>query len=281
MAGSLAYKTIVAFNSEAFVDTFNRIAQCFLEHGINISQHQALRIASLLQSTDPALNMADITELLNRLVTAQLIPAPVERIQRSTQMTTIEYEAIVKKLGNQTPLKLVANLLKRYHAERNCIKFEELLNQFTAFNFNITMETYTQLIDLQIDAKQPLKALESYTNARRQYSSPSFCLRRDFSLKLVAQLIECDRTVEAIQFLEDNKGTAKLGHRGRYKAYTLFQLLHHYQSQNATEKVLMLWRRLSEINSIPNPKFTRQASNWLKEMNVDVPFAIPVSEKKR
>ncbi|KAL5281307.1 LRPPRC family protein [Megaselia abdita] len=58
-----------------------------------------------------------------------------------------------------------------------------------------------------------------------------------------------------------------------------FNLLQRYQKENDPQKALNLWTKMQEENIVPTDTFLIRLSNFLKENNMEVPFAIPNTQK--
>lgn len=253
-----------------------------MDQGIGISRNQVEQIETELQRSATA--NTEISRKLLYLSTTILKPIQIYRKKRTEKMTIAECESILTRLDGRTPFKTIHELLARHYEENNYQKYEEIINKFKQSGFRLSRENYAQLIELQINADDASKALETFAIAQKKYSFPSFCLYKNSPIKLIKLLIEADRTEEAADFLEANKRaavTAVANNSGSYKERILLQLLSFYRKQDAPDKAVELWMKLEMVNAVPkNPEFLIQLGLYLKKMNVDVPFRIPKHERK-
>lgn len=278
ITGSLVYRTIETFDPADRIDSINNIVECFQHQQLAISQCQADKIAEQLLSASTAAARENAKQLLQKIVTStKSTSAPNRRTNfASSQMPVIELELIAKQRGIQTPLHIVSELLDHYHAQNKCDKYEQLLNQFTARIFTMGMTNYAQLIELQMNAAQPQKALDTYERAQRHYTRPFFRLDDKMAVKLAAALIECNETRRAIDFLDKNSTAA----RKKHVETMLIEVLGHYQHTKQPQKVSEMWQKLNAINAVPNEEFTKQVGSYLEQMNIELPFIMPHSKAK-
>lgn len=271
MAGAILHETLKSYDANLKEDVVDKLFDCFQSHKMLVSHQQGLQIVShIMELYSPKLisKLDTLIDMTEKPTAAQSTPTAV-------------HEAMVIKYGARTSLKVVAQLLKNYYLENNCTKYEQLLDQFTSTtNFTLSRENYAQLIELQINAKQPTKALEWYAKARQQYAMPSFCLYSDLPIKLTEQLIEQDLVTEAMEFLQQNRFAVRAEYASEYPQRVLFKLLKQYRNNDEPEKASALWQKLSDFNAIPNREFTKQSQNYLKKKNIDLPRPVNATAKK-
>lgn len=225
---------------------------------------QANRIAALVTSLECTTINSKLDELISKS----------SNRSDGTRSAIAVNEVMLSRFGAKTSFKVVAQLLQNYYMDNNCVKFEQLLNEFMSKNFKMNKEIHAQLIELQINAKQPMRALDSYANARQQYVMPKFCLYGDLPLKLTQQLIESDHVTEAVDFLHTNRFAIKSKYANGYAERILFALFKQYRTSDEPGKVLDLWRKLNNANAIPNDEFTKQTRSYLKTYNIDLPMKV-------
>lgn len=72
------------------------------------------------------------------------------------------------------------------------------------------------------------------------------------------------------------EATANINYIDRNLIY--FNLLQRYQKENDPQKALNLWTKMQEENIVPTDTFLTRLSTFLKENNIEVPFASPPAE---
>lgn len=181
-----------------------------------------------------------------------------ERLHRQLKCEDVITTEISNQLNYLPVHYSMLKTLAQHYAQNNLTEFIESLDKFRDQGFITRAVTYSQIIELCINAGNFNKALDEFYDAA--VNIPGFHLINNVT-KLIAHLIESDRLAEALKFLETNKRSDL--HPQSYKYDQLIALLDYYRDYGMTKKALDLWKILDRKNALPG--FMR--NRFIKKLN--------------
>ncbi|XP_022911098.2 leucine-rich PPR motif-containing protein, mitochondrial [Onthophagus taurus] len=110
--------------------------------------------------------------------------------------------------------------------------------------------------------------------ARKILETPGL-QNRPQKIQNVCERYQVEGLVKPLEGLKD--ATKDLSHIDRSNIY--YQLLLSYIKQEETEKAIGLWTQMQEEDILASDKFLHVLGNYLKQKNLNVPFAIPQQEE--
>ncbi|XP_018326773.1 leucine-rich PPR motif-containing protein, mitochondrial [Agrilus planipennis] len=229
-------------NRIVFPEIIEDVLKGIAEQGLSISNTVAEKIQDKLGE-----NMNDnISKLLDRLTSGELVPAPLIRkppsYVPSHKMNVLQLERLVENLKakNQECLGQKRQLLTLYCRAKELEKAENLLPEMEAEGFQYSCGTHAQMIDLYCYHDKLDKALEHYEKFK-EFNDEH--LDNSKTLRLANLLIRNDHFDEGIALLESQK--KEQSNENEYGYNTLcFRTLNYLAEQGKVKELQILFDTL-------------------------------------